>query len=314
MPNHPNSSSDDEALDWALRMAEPDADWAAFTTWLETAPDHARRYDRAVLALEDTASIVAMVPVAVPTAANDDDIATRAVHRSQRGWLGMALAASIVGAIGIGLWTERNQSYVIATVAGEQRTVALADGSSIELSGGSSIVLDRAAPRVARLQTGDALFRVHHDADHPFRVDAGGLALSDLGTVFDVRMSGSRVRVAVAEGAVMVDPEGAAVRIDPGQAIVAEGDRLRRETTDVSEVGAWSRGRLAYAGALLEDVAADLSRHLGVRIAVAPAVRKRRFYGTLEIGPLRRDPAMIGALLDVTARRTTDGWRLEARR
>lgn len=314
MPDHANGSPDDEALDWALRMAEPDADWDAFTAWLEAAPDHAGRYDRAVLALEDVASIVAMVPVAVPIAANDDDVVTLAVHRSRRGWLGMALAASMIGAIGIGLWTGRDQPYVIATVAGEQRTIALADGSSIQLSGGSSIVLDRATPRVARLQAGDALFRVRHDADHPFRVDAGGLAMSDLGTVFDVRMSGPRVRVAVAEGAVMVDPEAAAVRIDPGQAIVAEGDSLRRETTDVSEVGAWSKGRLAYAGALLEDVAADLSRHLGVRIAVAPAVAKRTFYGTLEIGPLRRDPAMIGALLDVTARRTADGWRLEARR
>ncbi|WP_438907630.1 FecR domain-containing protein, partial [Bacillus licheniformis] len=85
---------------------------------------------------------------------------------------------------------------------------------AIMLAGGSRIMLDHADPRRAVMERGEALFQVRHDDRHPFSVDARGLALTDLGTVFDVRLGRRMTRVAVAEGAVMVDPRGAALRLD----------------------------------------------------------------------------------------------------
>jgi transmembrane sensor len=129
--------------------------------------------------------------------------------------------------------------------------------------------------------------------------------------VFDVRVLGTRKQVAVGEGAVMVDPKGAALRLDPGQAVVADGNTLRRIRTDVADVGAWRDGRLAYDGATMAEVAEDLSRQLGWRITAAPAVAPRIFNGTLETRAFRNDPTLLGALLDVSVRRNDDGWTLD---
>lgn len=308
---------DGVALDWVLRMAEPDADWDAFTAWLEADPVNAGHYDRAALALQDATQAVATPAPVMPLAANDHDLPeTDASSRwhSRRTWLGGALAAALVGAIGLGAWQERDQSYTVATTSGEQRTVTLADGSAIVLAGGSRVRLDQTEPRSATVEAGEMLFRVRHDANHPFRVQVRDLKLTDLGTVFDVRMVGERTHVAVAEGAVMVAPEGAALRLEPGQAVVSDGKTLRRQTANVADIGAWRDGRLVFDNATMGDVAEGLSRHLGLRITAAPAVAARTFNGTLETRTLKDDPALLGDLLGVRVRQDGSDWTLDAQR
>ncbi|MBJ6120393.1 FecR family protein [Sphingomonas mollis] len=308
---------DDEALDWVIQMAEPQADWDAYLAWLEADPTRAERYDRAASALQDAAIAVARLPVSPPaTAAHPDtaDAGGDPTGWTRRRWLGGAVAAALVGAIGLGVWTGRSDPYIVATAAGEQRTVDLGDGSSIVLAGASEVRLDHKAPRVAAVERGEALFRVRHDPGRPFDVRVGDLALTDLGTVFDVQRLGRRTRVSVAEGAVMVDPDGAALRLDPGQAVIADGAVLERQSIDAVDVGGWRDGRLAYDDATLAEVAEDLSRQLAMRIATAPSVAGRKFRGTLEIGSLRNDPTLLGELLGVSVRRTGGGWMLEPRR
>ena len=307
---------DAEALDWVIRMAEPEADWDAYLAWLEGDPARAERYDRAAAALHDAEAVVARTPAPLPVATPPDPRPATGpgAGQSRRRWLGGAIAAVLAGAIGLGAWQGRGDPYIVATTAGEQRIVDLGDGSSIVLAGASQVRLDRRAPRVATVERGEALFRVRHDTARPFQVKVGDLALTDLGTVFDVQRLGRRTRVAVAEGAVMVDPDGAALRLGPGQAVVADGARLDRQRVDAADVGGWRDGRLAYDDATLAEVAEDLSRHLSTRIAAAPTVAGRRFRGTLEVRGLDHDPALLGELLGVDVRRTGGGWMLEPRR
>ena len=310
-PSAVEHAIDSAALDWALRMTEPDADWDGFTHWLEADAGNAERYDRAAVALSTVTENVARSAPTPLLAANDPEpaIAAPPGRPARRIWL--AVAVILVGLFGFGLWREQDRSYTIATMAGERRSIMLAEGSSIELAGGSRVRLDRARPRRATIEAGEALFRVRHDASEPFHVDVDGLALTDLGTVFDVRVLGKRKQIAVGEGAVMVDPEGAALRLEPGQAIIADGDTLRRTRQDVADVGAWRDGRLAYDGATMTEVAEDLSRQLGWRITASPAVAARVFNGTLETSAFRDDPALLGELLGVSVRRNGDNWMLD---
>ena len=305
----PTNSVDTVALDWALRMADPArADWDAFTDWLEADPGHAERYDRAAATLLDAAEALAAQPdVAAPVVVEREP-----VRRHPRRWVGGAMAAALVGAIGVTAWQDRSQPYAVETGAGETRRVPLSDGSSVTLAGLSRVELDRAEPRRAVLAHGQALFQVWHDAQHPFAVQAGTLALVDLGTVFDVRM-GRQTRVAVAEGAVMVDPKGAALRLDAGQAVTVDGDRLVRSSVAPDEVGGWREGRLAFDGAPLGMVAEDVSRFLAQPVTVAPAIAARPFRGTIDLEAVRRDPAVLGPLMDVRVRRAATGWTLEPR-
>ncbi|MFS0773435.1 FecR family protein [Sphingomonas sp. 1P08PE] len=308
------ADEDDEAIDWAIRMTEPDADWDAFTTWLEGDAGRSARYDRAVTALQDAEQALAELT----PAANDDDpdLASRS-RRSRRSvgrWFGGAIAAALVGAVGLGLWNEGPRPYTIETAAGEQRTLTLADGSRIVLAGASAVRLDHDDPRVATVERGEMLFRVRHDADRPFAVQVGALRLVDLGTVFNVKKAGGNTRVAVAEGAVMVDPDGAALRLDPGQTVIARGASLVRGSIDPADIGGWQQGRLSFDGASLDEVAADLSRQLGWPVKAAPAIARRTFRGTLDTQTLKDRPTLLGQLLDVSVRQDDGGWTLEAHR
>ncbi len=306
---------DDEALGWAIRMAEPDADWNAFLAWLEGDAVRSERYDDAVAMLDEAADAVAISPAPAIVARTPIELAFEPSARpSRRRWIGGAVAAALTAAVGLGVWTQQPQPYTIATAAGEQRTVTLGDGSSIMLAGGSSVQLDRRNMRVAVMERGEMLFRVRHDADRPFTVQAGALRLVDLGTVFDVKLAGALTRVAVTEGAVLVDPEGAALRLDPGQTVLAEGGTLERGETEAADVGSWRDGRLAYDDAPLAEVAADLSRQIGRRVVAEPGVAKRTFRGTLNVPTIRERPALLGTLLDVTVRQDAEGWTLEPRR
>ena len=305
---HTAPGIDAEALDWALRMADPArADWDAFTDWLEADPGHAERYDRMAAMLLDAEEALAAHPELL---ADPQPVAPR---RGALRWIGGAVAAALVGAIGLQAWQNRPQPYAVETAAGETRVLALSDGSAITLAGASRVALDRADPRRASLERGEALFRVNHDDRHPFAVKAGGVALVDLGTVFDVRLGQRQTRVAVAEGAVMVDPKGAAMRLDAGQAVVVEKDRLVRASVEPKDVGGWQDGRLAFDGAPLREVAEDLSRFLQRPVSVAPAIATRPFRGVIDLQAVGRDPAVLGSLMDVRVRQDAAGWMLEPR-
>lgn len=302
---------DAEALDWALRMSDPArADWDGFTGWLEADPSHAERYDRMAASLLNAEHALAAHPdVLMP----EQSVEPIARYRPALRWIGGAAAAALLGAIGLQAWQDRPQPYAVETAAAETRSVGLPDGSIITLAGASRVALDRSEPRRAVLERGEALFRVRHDDRHPFVVQAGRIAVVDLGTVFDVRLGTRRTRVEVAEGAVMVDPDGAALRIDAGQAVLAEGGRLTRSAVARDMVGGWSEGRLAFDGAPLGEVGEDLSRFLQQPVTVAPAIASQPFRGVIDLDAVRRDPTLLGTLLDVRVRRKDAGWSLEPR-
>ena len=311
----PAGPLDDEVLGWVLRMAEPDADWDAFTVWLEGDPARAARYDRVAVALQDADRAVAALPLPGNSAAPEPIVAQEGNPASGRWrparWISGAIAATVAGVVGFGVWSEAPRPYAIQTAAGEQRTVALADGSSIVLAGASRVRLDQNDPRVASAERGQMLFRVRHDARHPFTVSVGDHRLVDLGTVFDVKAAPDRTLVAVAEGAVMVDPDGAALRLAPGQAAVMASGRWERRRVDPSDVAGWREGRLAFDDAPLSEVADDLSRQLGRRVSVVPSLASRTFRGTLDLRSLKYRPELLGTLLNVRVRQHAGDWTLE---
>lgn len=301
---------DEQALTWAVRVGDAAfADWDGFTAWLESDPAHAERYDAIVARVADAAGQLATLPAPAIRPLMQD----LAPARPTRRWLvGTGLAASVACVLGYGAWSVQPQPYTVETAAGDSRTVQLGEGTSIALSGGTRVVLDRRDDRVASLESGQALFTVRHDEAHPFRVRVGDDELVDVGTVFDVKLAPGVTRIAVSEGAVVFNPHREAVRVDPGRTLVS--DAVARSVTlgniDSSSVGGWRDGRLSYQGEPIGEVAADLSRALGVSIAAAPDVSRLPFRGTLAVSKLKKNPAAVALLLDVSARKSGEGWVL----
>jgi transmembrane sensor len=209
-------------------------------------------------------------------------------------------------------------AYTIEAAAGQGRTVTLDDGTRIKLNGGARVSLDHAAPRVATLDRGEALFTVHHDATDPFRVTAAGRTIEDVGTVFDVVAHDRGVRVAVAEGSVAFHAGDAAA--DGDRIVLTPGMALRSDRAgeavlsrvDPAAIGGWQHGHLDFDDARLADVAEELRWSTGAAIRVAPALADTRFSGVLRSDRGAEDAARsLAALSGAHLIRTASGWTLE---
>lgn len=299
------------AADWAVRVGDPAfADWEAFTLWLEADPSHARAYDRVTTAVAD-----ATVLVDASGPANDDHGMTEtAPARRRRPWLATSIAAGIavVGAI----WAfqaERRDLYTVQTAPGETTHVMLDAGTQIDLAGGTAVEFDRKNKRYARIAHGQALFTVRHDASHPFEVTVGDARLLDIGTVFDVRSDAQGLSVAVSEGAVQFDPDGADARISPGEVLrrPAGASTYTLTRMPAEQVGEWKEGRLTFDGTSLAEVAVQLKRASGIDYVAAEG--GAAVSGSILIAPLRKDPTAIGPLLGLSVRSEKGRWVIGTR-
>jgi len=304
----------DEAIAWHLALDDAGADeWRQFVAWLEADPAHAEAYDR--LTLDDDALSPDLIEVAFPPPAPP---APR-----RRAWLryggvggGIVAAAAAAWLTLLPATAPSSAPYVIETQPGVHRSVKLADGSRVEMNGNTRIALDRAQPRRATLERGEAIFRVVHHPDQPFELRSGAVTLRDVGTVFNVIRAGPRFRVAVAEGAVLYQPEQDAVPLKQGMVLVAhEGEnRVTISHVDTDSVGGWSHGHLDFRNTTLDVVAEDVARSIGTPVAVAPALAGQYFTGTLR---LNRPPdevlRSLASLADASLQRDGPGWMIAPR-
>ncbi|MBU7580874.1 MAG: FecR domain-containing protein [Porphyrobacter sp.] len=297
------------AMKWAMATRAPDfADWEGFTHWLEKAPAHAVAYDEVHYALEqaDPVIIALCQEDSEPAAANDNAPGWLA---SRRAWLGGGIAAALVMALTSVLWLGPQQGGLHETAPGETRLIALDDGSTVQLAGGSRLTIE--SPRAAQLETGQALFTIRHDEANPFVLTAGGERLVDAGTIFDVRLAGETLDVAVSEGAVIVAPERQAIRLDAGTRAVRTSGRYRLAAIAPEAVGEWSRGRISFENASLAEIAAELTRATGTRFTSTDAAT--RLSGSIATDALREDPRAVAGLLGVRVTRVGEGWAIAAR-
>lgn len=207
----------------------------------------------------------------------------RRPSRSRVHWLWMPMAAAAAVAFAVFRWEPGASGDArIATPVGGQRQQTLADGSSIILNTGSSVVTAFAADeRRVRLERGEAFFEVAKDAARPFVVEAAGVAVRAVGTAFNVRVRSDAVEVLVTEGRVRVAPQpGASGRIADTMGATAEldaGDRVviripgaapaaapvvgRIAADEVQRALAWQSRRLEFSNTPLEEMVAEFNRY-----------------------------------------------------
>lgn len=308
----------DEALDWVRRVQDPHfADWDAHIAWLEASAENARAFDDAALAMEQaTEGLAPAAPLpreTTPVIANDNPaLEAPGWRRFAPAW-GLGLAAALVAAVSLpSLIGGGAQPYTIRTAPGAPRTITLPGGTRLALNGGSAVALDHADPRVATVEGGEVLFTVTHDAAHPFTVHAGSAVVRDVGTAFDVLRTATRTDVAVREGAVLFDPDGAKLPLGPGQSIRLTGTSdatLRR--VDPAAVGGWQSGRLTYAGAPIAEIAEDLARAIGQPVTADRAAAGQRFSGVIMLDADHAQLARrVSAVTGVTMTPAGAGWRM----
>jgi transmembrane sensor len=288
----------DEAAQWVVRMNAADVsveDKRAFIAWLKRSPVHLGEYLRLERTWADLGSLDAehRIDVHALLASADANVvdvdfgvAKQPPAAARTNWraraIPAALAASLVLAMAGVLWFQIQFPNRYATGVGEQRTVKLADGSTVVLNTNTKLRVDLSDERrTVRLLQGEALFNVAKDASRPFRVLSDRAIAQAVGTSFIVRRKEQQTVVTVIEGQVAVAHSGQidefksaqvpvhAVRVSAGvRADIADRAIKTALVENPANVTAWRSGRLIFEGATLAEVVAEFNRYNDLQIVL----------------------------------------------
>jgi len=272
----------DAAQDWFLRLRDPDvplADRVRFEAWHDCDPRHAAAW-REVQAM--WSEIGDLGPAFAPRGHPASAAASVARRRWLPGWrwgaaiAGFAAACLLVFVVGPSM--VHLPARLLAdhsTAIGEQRTIALPDGSMAYLNTDTAIDIsfsDRR--RVVKLLHGEALFEVTKDETRPFDVLALDGKATAVGTAFAVAIADERAIVTVTEGIVRVtSPDGSfdgASTLLAGQQISYRrgGTPGAVRTLDAEAATAWRQGTIAIRNLPLAAALAEIGRYRPGRIVL----------------------------------------------
>jgi len=313
----------------ALRGAGPKRR-AEFVAWLKESPRNVHELllmlavDRALEqvdanCVQDIESLLAQVDQQIvslpPVAQREVNPPTRA-HPWR--WCGLAasvLAISVIaweflspsGAHGsAGSWKEYQ------TAKSEQRAFELEDGTVIHLNTDSRVAVRFSKQsRLVRLLAGEALFKVHHDANRPFRVSTTDAVIQDVGTEFNVYSRADATVIAVLEGRVNVtsqehsalplpaaSPDAllASAALAPSASTASRTLSVNQEAqvshsgsitvhtlSDASDAVAWQQRRLVFRQQTLQHIIEEFNRYSQRKIRLeGTAVMHLRFTGVFD--------------------------------
>lgn len=283
-----------EAAEWFVTCrsgALDDAERRKFDAWLRQSPQHLsayvelaaiwdegpgldaeRRYDTDTLIAEALADRSNVTELSTPTRSDPPSTGS-----SRLRWLAASIAMFAVGlAAVVYIYMFRDPIYV--THVGEQRSIALPDGSTMELNSRSKVRVHYSEhERALELIEGQALFRVAKNASRPFIVASGDTRVRAVGTQFDVNKKREGTVVTVVEGKVSVQTKVPDARIDPlsvqvttampqmlvagEQLTVTEASPQPVKHPDVTRTIAWTQRQLVFEAATLSEVAEEFNRY-----------------------------------------------------
>lgn len=273
---------EETAARWIVRREGEEwstADERDLTVWLDETMAHRAAFWRLQHGWNQADRIGALGPHLPSPPRGRLHHARRAIART-RPVLAGALAATLALAVGLGTHAWRvappgtapasAQMIALHTPVGTRRTVALGDGSRIELNTATLLrTTGRPDGREVWLDRGEAYFDIAHRVDRPFVVHAGTRKVTVLGTRFSVRRNGDTVTVAVLSGRVRVDD--ATADFSGRAAVIGAGDiaitRPRGTLVAVAAparvqaITAWRDGLLMFDRTRLADAVADFNRY-----------------------------------------------------
>lgn len=291
-----------EAAAWLARLRSEERtveDEQGFRAWLAESEAH-----RA--AFEVTNGIFEMAGAAQGRRTQVRQVSRRHVLRT-----GVGLAAASVA--GVVFYLRSGTTY--ATEIGEQRDVALEDGTLVRLDTDSEIRVSMSEElRRVSLRRGRAHFEVAADAARKFQVVALEQVVTASHGEFDVSRDGVLVSVLLQAGPVQIANEKSAGgitgsrKILPGHLVVFAEDKLvREEQPEMKRAVAWRYGRLALFEEPLAEAVAQMNRYTQRPIVILdPAIAQMRISGNYSVGDAQAFATSISVLLPVEVRLERD--------
>jgi len=227
-----------------------------------------------------------------------------------------ALAACLVAAV----WLQDQAGFEnYRTAIGQQKVIALADGSELRLNSATRLrarITD--SRREVQLISGEAWFVVRQRPDRlPFTVAAGPARIRVTGTQFNVRHLTGQTRIDLLEGHVQVssrkDPRASNLKAGDAIRLDAEGRMAPLEAAEATRVNDWRAGRVSFYQTRLDDALAEINRYAVKPISLAdPALGALRVDGVFDASDTVRFARAAAAVHGLTLRQTNTRLEIQA--
>lgn len=159
---------------------------------------------------------------------------------------------------------KAEETLMLTTPAGKTFQVDLPDGTHVWINAESSLKYPsrfHGDTRTVEL-TGEACFRVTHDAAHPFIVKTDRMATTVLGTEFNVRnYAGDDPHVTLVNGKVKVSHHQQQLTLEPGEDATLNGNgRISASEVNVQTMICWREGMFYFDNMSFRSVMTELGR------------------------------------------------------
>jgi transmembrane sensor len=308
-----------EAAAWLARLHAEDrdaADEAAFRTWLSADSAHATAFEAVDRMWSDIGGLGNLKTVRTDLRRSVARVPVREPGLASRRMLlaGVGLLA-VTG--GSALFWRSASARVYETDVGEQKHVALDDGSQLFLDAKTRIAVSFSeTARTVDLQYGRANFRVVPDAHRPFIVEAAERKIVATRCNFDVRCEGGKVQVVLIHGEADVRPASApAVQgetLRSGERLVASNDVEKRDKPDLTRVLAWQTGYENFDREELAQAVEEMNRYSTQRVEVDPSVAALKVSGVYRVGDNAAFARSLAKLLPIAVHEDGDALVLTA--
>jgi transmembrane sensor len=276
----PVAETNAQAASWLRRrtletLSAPDE--AAYNAWLERDVANRVSYWR-LKAAWNRADRLAALRREKPNMAAAANLPVRALK------IAAAVAAIAIAGFAGNAWlrAQAPKGALYATALGERKTIALTDGSEIELNTSTAIRFQAGPKReTVTLLKGEAYFQVKHDPKRLFVIEAAGHRITDIGTKVRVRRDKARLEVALLEGEVRFESADGRVKpvsLKAGDVMIATAHSavlMQPPKREIADALGWRNGMIIFRHATLADAAAEFNRYNTRKIVIADAAAAR---------------------------------------
>jgi transmembrane sensor len=281
-----------EAALWFSRLNQTSISTAAvleFRQW-RVQPGNAEAFQQIERAWSKTGKIAdsSEIQTMLTRAEGRAQQTARRRRRIRIGSLAGGLATFAVALVAGSLLLLQGDGTTYRTAVGQQRSIALPDGSRVQLDTDSRIrVRYTADARQVDLLRGRALFDVVHGQSRPMTVRVGETLVRDLGTRFIVGDDPKEVSVTVLSGSVQVtkttEPTAAQV-LKQGQALAVTATVGAPAPANVATAASWTTGRLVFNNLSLSSAVAEMNRYNRRKLRLDSS----KFFQVIGVGPIPR--------------------------
>lgn len=298
-----------EAAAWLARLHAEDrdaADEAGFRAWLGADPAHAAAFEAVDRVWSDVRGLSDLRTGKVDLRRPANVLGRRAI---------LAGVGFLAVAGGTAMFWRSASAKVYETDVGEQKHVALDDGSQLFLDAKTRIsVAFSDTERTVDMQYGRANFRVAPDVKRPFVVKAAERRIVATRCNFDVRCEDGQVQVVLIHGEADVkSARGDRSQVlRSGERLVASNEIEKLDKPDLTRVLAWQTGYEMFDKENLAQAVAEMNRYSTARLEVEPSVASLKVSGLYRVGDNAAFAHSLAKLLPITVHQDGDVLLLAA--